>query len=247
MVLFSTEIFGFTVAPSFYGLMYGISFIIGYLLLRRSRVFSIQELDTLFMYIFFWVIVWGRIWYVLLYKPWYYFSHPLEIFQVWNGWMSFHWWVIGVTIAMILFAKKTWLNPYMVFDQVARVVPIWLCLGRIANYMNKELLGFVYNWPLAVVTNAGSFFPSPLLEAFLEWIVLFLILNTAYKRPHAEWQIACLFLIWYGVFRIFVEVFFRMPDAHIGYILPYTSIGTLLSITMIFVWVYFYTRLGKKI
>lgn len=246
MSLFFINILWITIAPSFYGLMYALSFMIGYYILKKGKKIFSYHLDDLFLYVFAWVILWGRIWYILFYNLSYYLSSPVEIFYFWNGGMSFHGGVVGVIIALLLFSKRKELNPYMLLDEIARVATIWLGLGRLGNYANKELLGFPYTGPLAVVTETGSFFPSPLLESFLEWLVLYFILNYFYKRKHTHWQIGSLFLIGYGVFRIFVEVFFRTPDTQIGYILPYVSMGSLLSFVMIVVWGVFYVRLSKK-
>lgn len=235
-----------TLSPSFYGFMYAVSFWIGYYLIKKEKKLFQQHIDDLFFYIFLWVILGGRLWYVMFYNLSYYLLHPVEILAVWSGGMSFHGGVIGVIIAMYLFSRKKNISFLMIADEVARVIPIGLFFGRIGNYVNKELLGFTYTWPLAVVTEAGSFFPSPLLEAFLEWIVLFIILQYFYTKKRFHGQIASLFLIGYGVFRIFVEIFFRTPDAHIGNILPYISIGTLLSCIMIICGIVCYTTLSKK-
>ncbi len=237
------EIWNITFSPSFYGFMYAISFIIWYLLIKKSKKFSEENLESLFMYVFMWVILWWRVGYVLFYNFSQYIESSFEILKVWNGGMSFHGGVLWVVIALIIFAKKKWLSFYKVIDEIAYIIPIGLFLGRIWNYVNKELLGFSYSWPLAIQTSAGSFFPSPLLEAFLEWAILFTILRYFHKKKSFDGQIGSIFLIGYGVFRIFVEVFFRTPDAHIGYIFPYISMGSILSFCMIIVGVWFYRKL----
>jgi len=239
------EIFWLQIQPSFYGFMYALSFWVGYYLIYKSGKIRWKNLEDLFFYIFLGVIVGGRLWYVVFYNPLYYINHILEIPAVWQWGMSFHGGVIGVIVAMILFARKNKLSFLMIADEVTRVIPLWLLFGRIGNYINKELLGFPYSGPLAVVTEQGSFFPSPLLEAFLEWAILFIILQYIYLRKAFDGQVAAVFLIGYGVFRIFVEVFFRTPDAHIGYIVPYVSLWTILSAGMIVWGVYYHRELSK--
>lgn len=242
----SLEILWISVSPSFYGFMYAISFGICYYLIRRQKKMFIQHIDDLFLYVFAWVILGGRLGYVIFYNISHYISHPLEILAFWEGGMSFHGWVIGVIIAMYVFSLRKKISFLMISDEVTRVIPIGLFFWRIGNYINKELLWFPYNWPLAVKTPNGNFFPSPLLEAFLEGLILFVILQYIYKRSHFAWHTSAVFLVWYGVFRVFVEVFFRTPDTHIGYIFPYISMGTILSSIMIIVWSYYYIVLSRK-
>ncbi len=126
--------------------------------------------------------------------------------------MSFHGGVIGVIIAMILYSlvhKKSFL---IIADHVTSILPIGLGLGRIGNYLNKELLGFSpYNGPLAVIKNGVSYFPSPLLEATLEGLVLFIILYLLRQKNIFPGKIATSFLLWYGIMRFSIE-FVRTPD-----------------------------------
>ncbi|MDQ7009038.1 MAG: prolipoprotein diacylglyceryl transferase [Candidatus Gracilibacteria bacterium] len=261
MTIFNIELFGITIAPSYYGLMYALGFIFGYWLIK-NRIYINKKnilkpstdwkigdfMDSLLFYIFFGVVIGGRLGYVIFYNFSNFLSNPLDILKVWEGGMSFHGGIIGVTIAMILFSKRQKISFYKLADQVSLVVPIGLGLGRIGNYLNKELLGFgEYYGPLAVKTNSGSYFPSPLVELFLEGIVLFIILNLVYKyKKLKNGQIASLLLILYGIFRILVEAIFREPDAHIGYILNYFTLGEIYSLPMIIIGIYFYIKLGTK-
>ncbi|MCD5380665.1 prolipoprotein diacylglyceryl transferase [Candidatus Gracilibacteria bacterium] len=201
-------------------------------------------MDSLLFYIFFGVVIGGRLGYIIFYNFSQYLSDPLSIFKVWEGGMSFHGGVIGVVIAMWLFSKKHKINYYSLADQVTAILPLGIGFGRIGNYLNKELLGFgEYFGPLAVKTNTGSYFPSPLVEFLLEGVVLFIILNIAIRKKQFEGQIAALFLIFYGIFRIIVEVFFRTPDEHIGYIYGFLTLGVIYSIPMILAGIYFYITL----
>jgi len=239
------EIFWFQLQISLYWFMYALSFLWGYYLLKKSKRFTSQELESLFFYVFAGVILWGRIGYILFYNLPYYLENPLKMLFVWEWGMSFHGGLIGVSIAMYLFARKWKYNFFKLSDELARIIPLGLFLGRLGNYFNKELLWFPYSWPLAVKTPDGSFFPSPLLEAFLEGICLFLFLNWIYKKKHFDGQIASLFLIGYGILRIFTEIFVRTPDAQIGYIFPHISLGTLLSSVMIVIGGWVYLKLRK--
>ena len=246
MKIFDITLFWIHISPSYYGLMYALWFMIWYYIIKSRKVIPEKILDDLLMYIVFWVILWWRLWYILFYNFSYYLNNPSDIFKVWEWWMSFHWGVIWVIIAMLLFSKKYKINFFKLADQIALVIPIWLWLWRIWNYLNKELLGFSpYNGPL----NIDWKFPSPLLEMFLEWIILFIILNYLYTKKRNNfkpWQIASLFLILYWTFRIFVEAFFRMPDSFVWYIWWYFTLWELYSIPMILIWIYLFYYLKKK-
>ena len=246
MKIFDITLFWIHISPSYYWLMYALGFLAWYYIIKYRKIIPENKLDDLLLYIVTWVILWWRIWYIIFYDFWYYLNNPLDIFKVWQGGMSFHWWVIWVIIAMLLFSKKYKINFYKLADQITLVLPIWLGLGRIWNYLNKELLGFSnYYWPL----NINGRFPSPLLEMFLEWIVLFTILNYIYikkRKSLKSWQIASLFLIFYWLFRIFVEAFFREPDSFIGYIWWYFTLWEIYSLPMIIIWIYFYIKLKNE-
>ncbi len=252
MRIFEFELFWITIAPSYYWLMYALAFIAGYMILKKQFFHSKNSIfhkkvrknlsskvqwnfmDWLLFYIFFWVVIGGRIWYMFLYNIPQLLSNPLSIFKVWEWWMSFHWWLLWVIIAMLIFCKLRKINFFSLSDHVATIIPIWLWLGRLWNYLNKELLWFWdYFWPLAVSTEFGSYFPSSLLELVLEWIILYFILNYIFRNKKFEWQVWSLFLILYWLFRIFVELFFRQPDAHIWYIFSWISLWTLYSVPMV--------------
>ncbi len=274
MTIFELNIFWFTVSPSYYWLMYAISFLVWYYILSNRwnspslKGIPLNEgeqkkdiLDDLFLYIFLGVIIWGRLWYVFFYNFSSYISDPLSILKVWEWWMSFHGWVIGVIIAMYLFSRRFWVDFLKLSDQVTLVLPIWLWLGRIWNYLNWELLWYSwYTWFLAVYKDWIWYFPSSLLEAFLEWFVLYFVLYYFYRkrtppptgtplkkgRNYMEkWQIASLFLIFYSLFRLFVEIFFRTPDAHIWYIAWIFTMWELLSLPMLIIWTILYFRFKK--
>jgi phosphatidylglycerol:prolipoprotein diacylglycerol transferase len=243
MTIFEITLFWITISPTYYWLMYAIWFMSWYYIIKKRAIISAEKMDDLFFYIFLWVVLWWRFWYVLFYNISEYISHPLSIFKFWEWWMSFHGWVIGVILAMYLFSRKHKINFLVLSDQITLILPIWLWLWRIWNYLNKELLWYSsYNWFLSVEKNWVGYFPSSLVESLLEGLVLYFILLYFYNKSHKSWQIAALFLIFYWLFRIIVEMFFRMPDSQIWYILWYFTMWELLSFPMFIIWIVLYFR-----
>ena len=248
MSIFSITLFGIHIAPSWYGLMYALGFLAGYFILRSRKILSETELESLIFFVFCGILLGGRLGYVLFYNLPYYLAHPIEILQTWHGGMSFHGGVIGVIIAMVLFArihKKSFLS---ISDHVTSILPIGLGFGRIGNYLNGELLGFAnYTGPFAVVKNGISYFPSPLLEATLEGVILFGILFLLGRKNTFLGKIATSFLFWYGVFRFSIE-FIRTPDVGLGYLAFGLTMGQILSIPMIAIGgiLYFYFKPSYK-
>jgi phosphatidylglycerol:prolipoprotein diacylglycerol transferase len=197
------------------------------------------DLDDLLLYITLGVVLGGRIGYVLFYKPSFYLSHPGEILAVWQGGMSFHGGLIGVLVAMALFAWRRGIAFLEIGDAVAAAVPIGLFFGRIANFINGELFGRASDVPWAMAFPHGGpepRHPSQLYEAALEGLLLFAILFFLARRPRNPDQagrISGLFLIGYGLARCFVELF-REPDEHLGFLLGGgVTMGQILSLPMI--------------
>jgi len=247
MTIFELNIFGLTIAPSYYGLMYALWFIIGYIIIQKRWYITWDKLDNLLFYIFLGVILWWRIGYTLFYNFSYYSQHLIDVFKIWEWWMSFHGGTIWVIIALIVYAKRDKINIWRLGDEVTAIIPIGLWFWRIGNYLNKELLGYSpYDWPLFIEKWGVNYFPSPLLESFLEWVVLFIILWFVYRKRKFYWQVAAIFLIFYWIFRIFVEAFFRTPDVQIWYIMWYFTMWEILSLPMIIAWIWIYImRRGK--
>jgi phosphatidylglycerol:prolipoprotein diacylglycerol transferase len=241
MAIFSITLFWFHIAPSWYGLMYALGFMCGYLIIRSRKIITEMELESLVTYVFCWVLLGGRLGYVLFYNFSYYLSHPIEILQTWQWGMSFHGGVIGVIIAMILFSRIHKKSFLFIADHVTSILPIGLWLGRIGNYLNKELLGFTpYNGLFSVQKDGLGYFPSPLLEAGLEGVLLFIILHYLGWKNLFPGRIATSFLIWYGIFRFCIE-FIRTPDVWLGYLAMGLTMGQILSIPMIAIgWILYY-------
>ncbi len=240
MTIFDLNLFWFHIAPTWYGLMYVLGFLAGYMILKKRKVFPGELLDTFLMYIFAGVILGGRLGYVFFYDFSYFIAHPIDILKTWQWWMAFHGGVIGVILAMFLFARKYKMNFYSIADHVTSILPIGLWLGRIWNYLNKELLWMPYNGPLAIMAKNGkTYFPSTLLEAIFEWPVLWIILYFFMKYKKTNGQVGWAFLLFYGIIRFCVE-FVRTPDIQLGYLLfGWVTMGQILSIPMILVWLYF--------
>ena len=197
---------------------------------------SLVDVDDFVVYATLGTILGGRLGYVLFYAPAYYLQNPLEALAVWSGGMSFHGGLLGVVAAMALFAWRRGIPLWTLFDLAGAVAPIGLFFGRIANFINAELWGRTTDVPWAFVfPGAGPEprHPSQLYEAALEGLLLLVIVRIAVARGglRRPGVVAGLFALGYGLSRIFVE-FFRVPDAHIGYLGPGLTMGILLSLPM---------------
>lgn len=239
-----------------YGLMYLLGFISAWLLgLWRIkhhpsyRDWTADQVVDLIFYAALGVIIGGRVGYVLLYDFDNFVQQPLMLFKVWEGGMSFHGGLLGVTLAMLLFSWRTRRNLFDITDFIAPLVPIGLAAGRLGNFINDELWGRVTSVPWGMVfPNAGPLprHPSQLYEFLLEGVALFVLLWCFAKKPRPRFAVSALFLFGYGVFRFFVE-FFREPDPQRGFLAwGWLTEGQLLSAPMIivggFALVYIYWR-----
>ena len=200
-----------------------------------------EHLDDFVLWAAVGIVAGGRIGYILFYDLARYIASPTDIFRVWEGGMSFHGGLLGVILAMILFARKNQIPVFSMFDVVSAGVPVGLGLVRVANFINSELWGRPTDVAWGVIFPNGGpepRHPSQLYEAGLEGIVLFLALAWlvwragALKRP----GIVCgVFVGGYGLARTFVE-FFREPDAHIGYLAGgWLTMGMILSLPMVLI------------
>ena len=187
--------------------------------------------------------------YVIFYNPGYFISNPIDIFKIWEGGMSFHGALIGIVLGTYLFSTKKNLSTLFLLDIIACVSPIGIFLGRIANFINGELVGKISNVPWSVIFPSIDMMPrhpSQLYEALLEGLILFIILKILInKKNYMTGTCSYVFLICYGVFRVFSE-FFREPDSHIGYLFNIFSMGTLLSLIMILFGFIIFNFLRKK-
>ena len=151
--------------------------------------------------------------------------------------MSFHGALLGVIIGTYIYSRRKNVKTFFLLDIIACVSPIGIFLGRIANFINGELIGKTTNVYWGVIFpkfDNEVRHPSQLYEAFLEGLLLFFILNFIFfKKSYKVGNCSLMFLIFYGFFRIISE-FFRQPDIQIGYLFGFLSMGMLLSTIMIF-------------
>lgn len=224
-----------------YGIMYLVAFTSGWYLgrVRAKRPGSgwhPDEVSDILFYIAVGVILGGRIGYVLFYNFSKFLADPVFLIEIWKGGMSFHGGLIGVIIAMWLFGRKTRRSFFTVSDFIAPLIPLGYGAGRIGNFIGGELWGRVTDVPWGMVfphAGAAPRHPSQLYQAFLGGLLIFIILWFYSRKPRPTMAVSGLFLVCFGIYRIFVE-FFRQPDAHLGYIaFGWLTQGQILSVPMV--------------
>ena len=230
-----------------YGIMYLIAFIsawyLGNIYIKKDIIcISKEQFSDLIFYCFLGVLFGGRFGYCLFYKLQTTFENPLSIFYIWEGGMSFHGGFLGVIISIIYFCKKYSINFFQISDFITALTPIGLFTGRIGNFINAELWGkpseFFWSVIFPKVDNLPRH-PTQLYEAFLEGLILFMILNILLIKKAKIITVTSFFLIFYSTFRFLVE-FFRVPDAHIGYVaFSLVTMGQILCLPMFFLGIYF--------
>jgi phosphatidylglycerol---prolipoprotein diacylglyceryl transferase len=233
-----------------YGIMYLVAFSIAWCLAllraRKNISWTREQINDLIFYCALGVVIGGRVGYTLIYNLLVFISNPLVIIKAWEGGMSFHGGLIGVVIAIYLFAKKTRKSFSAVTDFVSPLVPLGLAVGRVGNFINGELFGRVTNMPWGMIYPMGGFFPrhpSELYEFFLEGILLFIIMWWYSSKPKPPFAVSALFLVCYGVFRCIAE-FFRQPDPQLNFIaFGWVTMGQLLSGAMILIGIFYLWRI----
>ncbi len=250
-------------AVRWYGLMYLVAFA-AVLLLGRLRLstpaaraigMDAKALDDLLLYGVFGVLLGGRLGYVFFYKPGYYLAHPAEIIAIWQGGLSFHGGMLGVILALALFAWRRGVPFLAVGDFLAPLVPLGLAAGRLGNFINGELWGRVADpaqvpWAMIFPQAADGLarHPSQLYQMALEGLLLFVVLWWVSRRPRPLGFISGCFLAGYGAFRFIVE-FTREPDSFLGLLSLGLSMGQWLSIPMVVIGVVMMviaTRAGRS-
>ena len=225
-----------------YSLSYIFGIIIGWILCKKILIKNTninQKFDDYITYLIIGVILGGRLGYIIFYNLNYYLNNFFDIFKIWQGGMSFHGGLLGVIVASILFAKKNNQDPFLYLDLVSLVAPIGIFFGRLANFINSELYGKVSDAPWSVIfikVDKLSRHPSQLYEAILEGIILFIILMLFKKKNYLTKPglISGLFLIFYSIFRFFVE-FYRVPDKQLGYVVFNLSTGQVISLVFLII------------
>jgi len=245
------------IAVHWYGLTYlaafGLFMLLGNLRLRHQPFASItgpgawsrKDVEDILFLGVMGVVAGGRLGYCLFYKPEYYLSHPLEIFYVWQGGMSFHGGFLGVIAAMVWFARSRSKPFWQVMDFVAPCVPTGLAAGRVGNFINGELWGRFASpdlpWGM-VFPQSGSMLPrhpSQVYQFLLEGLLLFIILWLYARKDRPERRVAAVFSMGYGVMR-FIAEYFRQPDDFLGLLAFNMSMGQWLCVPMVLfgMWLY---------
>lgn len=238
----------FTVGPlsiRWYGLAYVFGFacagLVARLYARHWRIsFSSYDVLVFVCYCAFGIIIGARLGYCLLYGAGYYVAHPLEIFAIANGGMSFHGGLVGIVLAGLVYSKVYKVPFLTLADLVSCGVPLGLLFGRCANFVNGELYGAPTDLPIGVdFTGSGVMYqPSQLYEALFEGLFIFFVLFALSRKndpPRPRGFFLGTFLVMYGVIRICIE-FVRLPDVQIGYFFgTWGTMGQLLSAPLVLV------------
>lgn len=233
------------IALRWYSVMYVVGYVLGYrLVLKRvasgHAAISTSNLDTLIWYLVAGMLTGARLFYVLVYAREEYAAQPLAAFAVWRGGLSFHGAILGMAVAIFLFARRYQMSSLELTDLVALCGSPGLFFGRLGNFINAELYGRPSNVPWAMVFPTDpervSRHPSQLYEALAEGVLLPVLLWTvdrwARRRGYARPGLATgLFLVGYAVIRFSLE-FTREPDSQLGFVLGFLSMGQLLSLIM---------------
>jgi len=241
----SFNLFGLDLHIRWYGFFYVLSFILAYIFLRKllkikGIKLSREHYEGLIFALMLGVILGGRLGYVLFYGLLDYLRHPLQIFSVWEGGMSFHGGALGVIIAGWIYLKRHKLSFYPLADAAMPLVAIGLGLGRLGNFINGELWGRVTTLPWGMLFPYGGDLPrhpSQLYELFLEGIVLFIVTFMILKNSKRDGLGFWAFIGLYGVFRFLIE-FVREPDdlnvyREHGFLFGFMTIGQILSLLMV--------------
>lgn len=231
-------------AIRWYAMAYIVGLVLGWRMAMRiagrpGSTVTPMQVDGFLLWATLGVVLGGRLGYVLFYNIGYYLQHPLEAFAVWQGGMSFHGGMLGVIFAMLAYCRLSDIRFLAFTDVIACVTPIGLFFGRIANFINAELWGRAApDFAFAMVfphSDGVPRHPSQLYQAFMEGIVLFLLLNLLRwntRAIHQPGTLSGVFLIGYGMARIIGELF-REPDRQIGYLIGGTTMGQWLSLPMV--------------
>ena len=251
------HLFGYEFNPAihWYGITYLVGFLGGYALMYlRSRKpnsgWTAEQLQDLLFYVALGVVLGGRTGYMLFYDWSSFIDNPVTFFKVWEGGMSFHGGLLGVLVAMGLYARFTQRRFFDLTDFIAPVVPIGLGAGRLGNFINGELWGKATDLPWGMRLDCAqqrfSYYcggvhpgysaphhPSQLYEFLLEGVVMFVILWIYSAKPRPRMAVSGLFALLYGVFRFGVE-FVRMPDEQLKYLaFGWVTMGQILSLPLI--------------
>ena len=227
-------------AVHWYGLMYVVAFGLGWWLGRvraadPARGWRRSDVDDVLFYVALGVVAGGRLGYMVFYDPGGLLREPLSVLRVWEGGMSFHGGLLGVIVAMLLYARRRSRPFFEVADFIAPLVPLGIAAGRVGNFINGNLWGRPSDLPWAMVfPGAGELprHPSQLYQALLEGVALFALLWWFSRRPRPVMATSGLFLLAYAAFRSAAE-FVRVPDRQYGYLaFDWLTMGQVLCLPM---------------
>jgi phosphatidylglycerol:prolipoprotein diacylglycerol transferase len=234
------------IAVRWYSLMYVVGYVLGYRLVLwriehgRSSL-TRADLDNLIWYLVVGMLIGARLLYVLVYGRHEYAGHPLEVLAVWRGGLSFHGAIIGMAIAIMLFARRHGFAVLAITDLVALCGTPGLFFGRIGNFINAELYGRPSTVPWAMIFPTDPRHvprhPSQLYEALAEGVLLGAVLWAVDRWAYARGQPRSgletgVFLVGYAIIRFALE-FTREPDVQLGFVAGALSMGQVLSLIML--------------
>ena len=235
------------VAVRWYGLAYMSGILLGWLYARRlvarkdlwggKPPMTVSQVDDFLLWITLGIVLGGRLGFVLFYEPSFFWNNPSQIPAIWNGGMAFHGGLLGVALAVYVFSRVKGINALSLGDIASAATPFGLFFGRVANFINSEVVGRTTDLPWAMVfpnTDGQPRHPSQLYEAALEGVVLFIILRIAthyYKALERPGTVFGLFLIFYALFRSLIE-FVREPHAGHPMDVAFLTPGIVYSVPM---------------
>ena len=254
----------FTIGPvavRWYGLAYMFGLLFAWVYVRRllqnpalwpgKPPIEPDKTDDLLLWTTLGVVVGGRLGNVLLFDPAYYFANPLEIFAVWKGGMAFHGGLLGVALAIYLFARANKVPLFTIADLACAAAPVGIFFGRLANFINQEVVGRISDVPWAMVfplVGEPARHPSQLYEATLEGLALFLLcryFTHTRKALGSSGLVTGVFFLGYGTARIFCEVFRDYDHTH-ALATAYTSPSMAYSVPMLAVGAYLMWRASER-
>jgi phosphatidylglycerol---prolipoprotein diacylglyceryl transferase len=234
-----------------YGLLFALAFLISQQIMYfiyKQEGRSVKEIDTLTIYLVVATIVGARLGHVLFYDPQYYFQNPSKIIMTWEGGLASHGGILGILIALYLFARKTQVSYLWILDRVAIVVALTCCMIRLGNLMNSEMIGTPTNLPWAFIftsTDNVPRHPAQLYEAihyFLSFIILFWIWHKQRTKMKNGFLFSWALIIMFS-FR-FIDEFFKINQEQFedGMIL---NMGQILSLPFILTGIVLLILTGK--
>jgi phosphatidylglycerol:prolipoprotein diacylglycerol transferase len=230
-----------------YGIFYVLGFIFAYYFIMNFASdfgFKKEKIEDIFFYTMIFSVIGGRIGFILFYSPIYYLNNPLEIFSVWNGGMSIHGGFLGTLFSLIFFSRKEKLNLLKLTDLFSIPTFLGLAFGRLANFINQELVGKITTSNFGVVFplyDENKRWPSTIFEGFKNLIGFQILLYLHFFKQLKGGILTAYFLIIYNFGRFFIN-FIREPTLSLGII----SMGQLLCLIFGFAGIILLWRINNK-